>query len=46
MGWLLGCGYEDHRSLLIGYLKDESNECVGVTQRERERERERERRGS
>ncbi len=40
--WLLGCGYEDHRSLLIGYLKDESNECVGVTERERERERERE----
>ncbi len=29
------------RSLLIGYLKDESNECGGL-QRERERERERE----
>ncbi len=39
--WLLGCDYEYRRSLLIGYLKDESNECGGL-QRERERERERE----
>ncbi len=41
MGWLLRCDYEYRRSLLIGYLKDESNECGGL-QRERERERERE----
>ncbi len=38
MGWLLRCDYEYRRSLLIGYLKDESNECGGL-QRERERER-------
>ncbi len=38
--WLLGCDYEYRRSLLIGYLKDESNVCGGYRERERERERE------
>ncbi len=35
------CDYEYRRSLLIGYLKDESNEWGVELQRERERERER-----